>query len=450
MGDVTHRGGKNGIRTFSRPGAAALGCALLLTASTASAQEWLSNRSSEEGPGVRLGQSLVFHPGVGVEGGYDTNVFYSDENTPGAGRLRISVNLDLATRPPQRRTDGEGRVQRSRNLEFRLGIAAAYNEYLSGLDVVQEHRNVDLNAGFDLNILPGRVFSVMISDTYVRSVQPQNEVGPRNFNRDYNDAQIYFQIAPGGGMFDLRIGYNLQLTYYEDSDFPGLQYTGNFLGHNVFANLRWRFLPKTALVFSGSFTPILAFDDGAPPPDTRVNHDQYQTRATVGLVGLLTRRFSLLLQAGYGGAYFTGGEIPYYETFIGRLELQFHITPTARLRFGYDRDFFPTPFSDYYNRDRVAATYSHLIAGRVLLELTAGFSYIDYSSELNVGGEAQDRRDPMVDVKLFADYRIRDWIAINATLAYLGNFTDFVATYAGTDPGSFQHFLALAGVRAMY
>ena len=229
----------------------------LLWAPSAEAQEWLQNRNMQEGPGVRLGDSMVFHPGAGLEAGYDSNVFHSDDNGPGTGVLRLSVDLDLATRPPQRREDSEGTVQRG-NIEFRFGVGAAYYEYLTGNDRISQHRNVALDAGLRLHIVPNRPFSVIISDNYTRDIRPQNEVGPRNYDRDDNDARLTFQWSPEGDVFNLQFGYAFQLRYYEEGGIGGnLQAQGNYTAHEAFASLSWRFLPKTSLTFNGSFRPIL-------------------------------------------------------------------------------------------------------------------------------------------------------------------------------------------------
>lgn len=419
--------------------AAAILC-LALWPAPAAAQQWLANREGDEGPGIRLGDSLVFHPGLGIEGGYDTNFFYSEDNTPGAGRLRLAVHLDLATRPPERREDAEGEVHQG-TVDFRLGLAAAYYEYFSDLADITNQRNVAIDAGLHLHILPGRVFSILLTDAFTRGIQPQNDVGPRNFNRDFNDARLTFQYSPGGGMFELQVGYGFGLNYYEDAA-GDLQLLGNSTAHEVFTNLRWRFLPKTAFVFTGIYRPIFREDGtsaiGFSP------HDSHNVRGLVGIAGLLTNRFSLLAQVGYGGGwYLEGGQD--YDSVVARVELGFHITPTASIAVGYHRDFFDSIFSDYYSRDRAYLSYNHLIAGRVLLSLRGGFSYVAYATDPIYG----ERADPMADAMLFAEYRIRDWIAVNATFEYLGNFTSYESPWA-EDSGAFHRFVAMAGVRAMY
>ena len=119
----------------------------------------------------------------------------------------------------------------------------------------------------------------------------------------------------------------------------------------------------------------------------------------------------------------------------------------------YNRDVYNSVFADFYTRDRVSASYNHLIAGRVLLSLDVGFSYVDYVPVTYVDTGVQiDRQDPIVDAKLFVEYRIRSFLAINATLRYIGNFSTIDLPLVGypDDPAGFQSFEALAGVRVMY
>ncbi len=424
-----------------------LGVVLASWPTSAEAQQWLENRRFSEGPGVRLGRSLVLHPGLGIEAGYDSNVFYSYADSPyDAGRLRISAHLDLATRPPQRTEDENGDRQRG-SVEFRLGVSAAYHEFLSSVDRVTAQRDVDVGALLNLHFLPGRTFSIILDDNYVRTLEPSYEGREEYaYTNDRNEAKLTFQYSPGGGLFELQFGYAFGFRFFETSGPSGnLQYLGNYTSHDAFVNIRWRFLPKTALIFAGSFRPI--FHEDGSVEGARQVHDSYNVRGTIGVVGLLTRRFSLLAQVGYGAGFYVDGG-PDYDMVIGRLDLRFHITPTAKIALGYNRDYFDAVFADYYSRDRVSLTYDHLIAGRVLLSLRAGFSYLSFSPVSTPSG-AINRDDPMIDGTLFVEYRIRDWLAINATVRYIGNLTDSGSAYTATW-GTYHQVLAMGGIRAMY
>ena len=88
--------------------------ALLSAASvpaTAGAQGFSDDRAAGEGPGFKAGR-LVLHPGLSLEGGYDSNVFLQDVNEEDSFVLRLVGYLDVATegshRPSQGRSIGAG------------------------------------------------------------------------------------------------------------------------------------------------------------------------------------------------------------------------------------------------------------------------------------------------------------------------------------------------------
>ncbi len=57
---------------------------------------------------------------------------------------------------------------------------------------------------------------------------------------------------------------------------------------------------------------------------------------------------------------------------------------------------------------------------------------------------------------IFAEYRFTDWLGVNGTLRYTGNFTDYTYTIdPGTggalpDPAGYNKFEAWLGVRVFY
>ncbi len=52
--------------------------------------------TSVEGHGVKVGEGTVLHPSFGVETGYISNVFYSN-NPQGAGVLRLMAQVAMAS-----------------------------------------------------------------------------------------------------------------------------------------------------------------------------------------------------------------------------------------------------------------------------------------------------------------------------------------------------------------
>ena len=100
-------------------GAIVLATALLIGPSAASAQTLVKYN---EGPGLKLSNSVVLHGGAAVMGSYDTNVFYGNQGAVGSFFLTPIAHVDLATLPPQRlEGQPEGPTQ---SVDFRLRFAA--------------------------------------------------------------------------------------------------------------------------------------------------------------------------------------------------------------------------------------------------------------------------------------------------------------------------------------
>src|SRR5581483_5658183 len=112
----------------------------------AQAETWSAYPSSvyREGPGLRIGQApIVFHPGIILEGGYDSNVFYSPAGQEtGAGVLRIRAHLDIATLPPQRMEGDSGTADPK--VDFRFSGQVEYRQYLSGSSDVLHPGQINL------------------------------------------------------------------------------------------------------------------------------------------------------------------------------------------------------------------------------------------------------------------------------------------------------------------
>jgi len=229
-------------------------CAGVLLAETAHAQEhyWLKDRRYTEGMGYRVGD-FELHPGAGADFGYDSNYFMrsSDEDPIGSLRLRVSPSFSLSTLGPQRR--GEDAPPPSVN--FRAGLSGTYHEFIPisgsevGRDSLQEQRNVGANFDTSLEILPERVWSGKLDAGIGRTVQPTNE---GDLNRSYDrwtpKAGAELIWTPGAGTFDWRLGYGFAGTFFESGDFSNL----NNYRNSIKTRGRWRFLPRTAIMYDMS------------------------------------------------------------------------------------------------------------------------------------------------------------------------------------------------------
>ena len=415
------------------------------------AQSWLQDRSLREGPGIRLGSNLVLHPGIGVEAGYDTNLFFDDPDTEdltSAFILRVSPHLDLATLSPQRREDGEN-AEAPRKIDFRLGIGAGLHIFFED----QAKNDLNLMGDFSLIALPGRPFSFELFDRYRRRIPPFTEGRNTNYGIDDNTAGVNLRFQSRGGVLQSKIGYQFRLQFFEGEQF---RYANHF-NHQVSADIHWRFLPNTS-VFSEVNVNRISYNSDRTSPVALVDNTRFRVR--VGLNGAFTPKLSALVAVGYGGIFMGNSPIGENDTFIAQAELRYRITDATKFAIGYERDYTDTIIGGWRSRDRGYLQVSSLIGGAFFLSLEGWVGYLrfgevvdNFGMPIGVGGSS--RSDVIVSAQLFAEYRFTDWLGMNLTLQYSSNFTDFeyiIPSDVGsfTDPAAYQKFQAWLGVRAFY
>jgi hypothetical protein len=426
-------------------------------------QPWLKDRRFGEGIGYRTG-NLELHPGAAAEFGYDSNYFLRADDEPpriDVLRLRLTPSLTLSTLSPQRRAEGGGGGPPSVN--FAGGVFLSYNKLFavnsSNSDAVSAVDNV-INAGanFTLDVLPQRPWGFDMYGDVVRTAEPSN-VADADFAFDRDTFRLGAGInwRPGGGLFETRLGYELDDYIFEKSQYDNL----NNAQHYLKLRSRWRFLPRTALLYDGK-VGFLRYSNA-----TNLQHDAQIVDSRIGLNGLITHHFALLAMAGWAASFYESrGGVPVrnYDGPVGQAELKWFLLPQpgidpnqatvglSSIAVGYIRDYVNNYLSDYYRRDRGYANFSYFIAGAFLVSVEGGLSHITYSSTffpngtLRAGSFAQNRPD----VTLFAEYRPSDTIGINTTLRYtaaLENQRIPVAPGGPNDNLQFTRYEAWLGLR---
>lgn len=402
---------------------AVAGIALLTsTAAVAQDQVWLQDRRYTEGMGYRAGD-LEVHPGVAGEAGYDSNYFLRSqtERPVKALRFRLTPSLSISTLSPQRReVAGSGEPPK---VTFRARIAATFNELVATdstySDLLSEQRHISGLASAHLRILPERPWGGDVYGSLVRMVQPSQNPD-RNYDRLETRVGGGLFWQPGGGIFDWRFGYELGLTAFNQATFE--EYDN--AEHQLNTRGRWRFLPRTALLYDAS----LGFVRYA---DNSLQHSSDPVRARLGLNGLVSRSLGLLAMAGWGSSFYEGANAQQFDGPIGQAELRWFITPNptddpattlslSTLALGYSRDFFNSYLGDYYTRDRGYLTLTHFFGRRVLLVADAGAAALQYPTLFFPDGAV--RSAPFTEIRFdatgFAEYRFSDSFAINGTVRY--------------------------------
>jgi hypothetical protein len=453
--------------------------AVLLASSTADAQEWLKDRMYQEGAGVRTGD-VEWHPGIAVEGGYDSNYFLRTDQTGGACGaagcingaptapvkgtpvMRVTPSLSLATLGPQRRegeTNGE-----SPAINFRLNASGTYREFFGQLTPEQRNFSADVNSRLD--ILPERPFGGAIFASYDRTIQPDSVTGDPDlsFNRDTVGVGAEVATQPGGGTLDWHFGYQFTDTIFEDA--AGKPYA-NFV-NQAYTRGRWKFRPRTALIYDGTVgffhyvNPLAGGADAGAAGEISPLLDSTPVRSRIGINGLITPRLSFLGMVGYGGSFFhpatATDNVQQYDSVIGQTELKYYVTAQpgdagatsltlSSVAVGYARDFVNSYLADYYGSDRGYLKFSYFFAGRALVSLEGGLGAIEYPTVtfIDPGTPAHAAfTDVRVDATLYGEYRFTNYFGLNLTGKYTNNISSTVLDIGRTPgPGGAAQLLAM-------
>jgi hypothetical protein len=426
-----------------------LTCAVLASAlgysALAAAQDQVFVRDPRygSGAGVRAGD-IEIHPGIAAEFGYDSNYLLeadtpAHDGLPAEPRtdtflLRLTPQLTAGTVGQQRR-DAEGTASVAPKVTFQAGLAASYIHFIPAGNGSLEDPPLGATGTLRLNILPTNPINVDLLADFARTIQPSN-----NPDLDFDRFSARFgggiNWAPGGGMFDWRLGYEYSLTSFEDDrSLTGSGSAQDLSNHYNQINTRgrWRFLPRTSLLFDASAT-FNRYNRSLPG-----QLDSDPIRARIGLNGLVTSSFALLAMVGWGSSFYEGVNPQQFDGPIAQVELKWFITGNpdtnaantanvSTLVVGYQRDFANSYLGDYYMLNRGYAALSYFLGSRFVTSLSGGVSAITYPSiysRSNATRTLTDRNNftsgfttPWIDATLFAEYRPTDTIGINTTLRY--------------------------------
>jgi hypothetical protein len=434
-------------------------------------QVWLKDRRYTEGPGLRVGD-FEFHPGIAAEFGYDTNYLRRADSDGGDGslRLRITPSLSVSTIGPQRNEGTTTPNTPPPDVEFRGTAAVTYNEFfgVTGIakDSVSQARNITGNLNLNLGIRPRHEWSGTLYAGVARVAQP-SETGAFGafqgaFDRDVPTGGAELAWTPGSGLLDWRLGYRFTGTLFETV--TGL----TNLEHQIQTRGRWRFLPRTAMLYDFRMGFI-----NYPNPTGLGGGSKtgsHPMRTLLGVNGLITPSFGLLAMVGWGSSFYDATPRTAahdFDSIIGQAEVKWYITPNPQaepnaatlsvssLSVGFLRDFQDSAIGTYVERDRAYANLSYFFGGRVLVVVDGGVGPMVYPRIESVSGVTQNTpsfTDIRYDASVFGEYRLKDYLGINATVRYSGNasntslhFTD--KTGPITDSLQWQAFEAYLGAR---
>lgn len=301
-------------------------------------------QDSEDGV---LAGGLRISPHLRLDGGYDSNVFAEsvDEGAIGAPVARINPFLLVWTPRP-------------RAIDFTADVGGAWTQFVDvGSENVSRQSGLDVNADVGLRLNASGLVSVRPSTMLRRSNRPSfNEAGDP-YRMLTNEARAEIGFHPGGAVRSDRLGFSSRLVGIHRLWSYDSQPSLNRSGVGGLLELKWNFLPKTAAFVTTSIQTVQYAERFAEPADSSEETDSQSSlalenvdatpfRVVGGISGLITRRMSLLLQAGWGMSLHDRGES--FSSVVGEARVTFDMTRRSRSSVGYRRDFGVGTFGNYF------------------------------------------------------------------------------------------------------
>jgi hypothetical protein len=406
------------------------GLGVLLATRVASAQDvtigyqGLPYKSSgESNTGIQVSDGLLFHLGVGAEAGYDTNVFYSPGSPLGSPvgssiiRVMPFAELTNATRT--------GPVSRDISFDARVGLQ--YRYYGSDNPDVVRFRSAWMpNAGLSLSTGGGQQFGLGVADVFARTedapYQAQLGTVSNPLTHSNNQASIEGRWSPGGGRLGTLLRYVNMIDIY---DAP---YTyANDVVNTLTLDVSWKWLPKTA-VFLDVQQGYTSYLNSTPTTDpitgaaVPLKSSSFPLSVTAGLRGLITAKTSAIFSLGYvNGFYSTGGSTGgWLGSTSAKLEFTVQLTQLSRAVLGFQHAFANAVISSFSYNETAYASYVQQIAGRLALDLSGRYQYIQYEGTF-VDGAQVGRVDNNILVGASLDYFLRNWAYLGVGYSLLKN-----------------------------
>lgn len=395
-----------------------------------------------EGGGVRVSDTLTFHPRFELETAYQTNVFRADDSdvrpygrgtgAVGAPLIRLGVGGALGTRPPRTLDiSAPGENTASPKLAFRGEIDLAWNQYIHDTQEVTGSSDLGINLLADARVNPEGEFTVLIRDAFTRAVRPPTAESISDQDRDKNEFTLGAIWKPGGGAIQ---GYGNYIFGFEF--FEGLN-LGTRLSHTFNLGVRWQWLPKTQFSFDSSL--------GIVQPQDEWKSGSMPLRLMVGTSTLITPTFGTVIKLGYGNGFYDAG--PSYNSYLAQVEARWALGPIARFAFGYAHDFADALIGNYYSDHRFYARFATQIAGRWQFRGKGEIALRDYDGITDVLGAdfcqdrtscANERNDIIARVDTSLDYQINAWLYAGAQFLFESNTTaSFVISNGDVDSNGY-------------
>ncbi len=368
-----------------------------------------------------------------MEGGYDTNVFYNDDQRAGSALLRVTPFLDLTN------TARSGEVPSG--LFFDVRAALTYREYFADQADVRRLRAFTPTVSATLEHNPRGSLALGLTEIFSRSEEAPyvRGTGQSIIVRNNNTASAQLRWSPGGGRLQGMLRYTNTLDLFETEYLK----PANSMGHEGMLDLSWRWLPKTALFLQlrQGYIGYLNSDAAPALTATPTKASSFPLRATIGIRGLITAKTSVALAFGYQNAFYANGVTT--GGFLGSTsaagELVILPTFSTRITFGVRHDFQNSVIGNFYYNDGGYASLAIQTPDKLVGQLWGSYDYRQYYGLPGGGGTRQDN---LLQAGAMLDYYLKRWAYAGLSYSLHNNQSDSQAL-AGVNYTKHQVFARL-------
>lgn len=441
--------------------AAAAICAGLADSSVRAAPGTLSTAGNgvprtEDGDGIKIGPRSLLHPGFALLIGGDSNVFWNRKQDVGGIRGAAIVQpvgwLGIGNREVRDNTLQSPPEATDRKVDYNLRVTAGYRAYLARAEDIRAlpRFNLDLNAF--VVILPGRRFSVSVTEFLSRVGDPRNyDAGIGfNYNRIDHRGSLGLTLRPGGGRLSISAAYLNEVLFYEAPDIA----SGDRLVQGVATELKWRVLPRSSLVATYSMANSYYLSCNAET-DLDCNEDNNAHRVMGGFRGQIGARWTLDALAGYGaGIYYDDENGPNFRSFIGNARVAYYPTLRTQVFAQLERTYSDSLFGNYFvdAGGRVGAL--HVWRWKMFTELGLSAFARRYAglpiprresrTEAYINAPGFVRKDTIFSLSARVEQPFGRFFVLGARYELVLDRTDFAARYPGGlfDVGGFNKHVA--------
>ena len=382
-----------------------------------------------EGPGIKIGEGTVLHPVIGIEGGFDSNVFYESTATNAGGILRFLAQIGVGSLSSQRLTPAgdDGGDQNLGFFQYRASLRAAYDWVLSGNNKASDTSGLGIGATGAATVNPMGHLTFNVDDNFMRLIRAANFETGVNTNRDINTFGANLTLHSDSTTLSGMVYYRNTIDVFERSE----QSFADRIQHRIGLRPQWRIRPKTLLfadVSQGFYGPL-------GRDSHKVSSKPFTALAGIGT--LFTPRLSLNLQGGYTNGFYSSG--PSFSSIELAAQVGFRYATLGRATLAYELHHEDSINANFYRDHTIRLAVQHQFSP-VLVMVQPEVHFRRYSGITEVTGPV-NRDDVILAVIAGVHYNLRDYLA--ATLDF--RFTDVNTSYrgGGDDPGYARHQVLL-------